>query len=96
MLRFLSRFVGRKVLDQIYKMFVRPHLDYGDFIYQYQVKVSMDILEAIQYKAGQVLLSRCPGRVYIDPNYLKSFDGRVYMIAVIIAVLCYITKLTPT
>ena len=40
MLRFLSRFVGRKVLDQIYKIFVRPHLD--------QAKDSMEILKAIQ------------------------------------------------
>ena len=44
LLRFLSRFVGRKVLDQIYKMFVRPHLAYGDIIYHDQDYMdSMDI-----------------------------------------------------
>ena len=28
--RFLSKYVTRDVLDQIYKLYVRPHLDYGD------------------------------------------------------------------
>ena len=30
---FLSKYVSRDVLDQIYKLYVRPHLDYGDIIY---------------------------------------------------------------
>ena len=33
MIRFLSRYVSREVLDVIYKLHVRPHLDYGDIIY---------------------------------------------------------------
>ena len=32
-IRFLSKYVARDVLDQIYKLYVRPHLDYGDIIY---------------------------------------------------------------
>ena len=31
-IRFLSKYVSRDVLDQIYKLYVRPHLDYGDII----------------------------------------------------------------
>ena len=58
MLRFLSRYVGRRVLDHVYKMYIRPHLDYGDIIYHNQVKDSMDILEAIQYKAA-LIVSGC-------------------------------------
>jgi len=27
MLRFLSRYVDRRVLDHVYKMYIRPHLD---------------------------------------------------------------------
>ena len=27
---FLSKYVSRDILDQIYKLYVRPHLDYGD------------------------------------------------------------------
>ena len=33
MIRHLSKYVSRDVLDQIYKLYVRPHLDYGDIIY---------------------------------------------------------------
>ena len=33
-IRFLSKYVHRKVLDQMYKLYVRPHLDCGDVVYQ--------------------------------------------------------------
>ena len=40
MIRFLSKYVARDVLDQIYKLYMRPHLDYGDIIYhKYDVVV---------------------------------------------------------
>ena len=29
----LSQYVSRDVLDQMYKLYVRPHLDYGDIVY---------------------------------------------------------------
>ena len=29
----LSKYVPRDVLDEMYKLYVRPHLDYGDIIY---------------------------------------------------------------
>ena len=32
-IRYLSKYVSRDILDQIYKLFVVPHLDYGDIIY---------------------------------------------------------------
>ena len=32
-IRDLSKYVSRDVLDQIYKLYVRPYLDYGDIIY---------------------------------------------------------------
>ena len=80
MLRFLSRFVGRKVLDQIYKMFVRPHLDYGDIIYHDQVKDSMDILEAIQYKAGLIVSGSSKGtnraKLYKELGWESLSDRR--------------------
>ena len=80
MLRFLSRFVGRKVLDQIYKMFVRPHLDYGDVIYHDQVKDSMAILEAIQYKAGLIVSGSWKGtnraKLYKELGWESLSDRR--------------------
>ena len=32
-IRYLSKYVSCDVLDQMYKLYVRPHLDYGDIIY---------------------------------------------------------------
>ena len=36
LLKYLSKYVSRKVLDLSYKLYVRPHLDYGDVIYHNQ------------------------------------------------------------
>ena len=33
MIKCLSKYVCREVLEQIYELYVRPHLDYGDIIY---------------------------------------------------------------
>ena len=33
MLRFLSNYLPRNTLNDLYKLYVRPHLDYGDVIY---------------------------------------------------------------
>ena len=32
-IRFLFKYVSRDVLDQIYKLYVRPHLHYDDILY---------------------------------------------------------------
>ena len=39
MLRFLSRYLPRHTLNELYKLYVRPHLDYGDVIYHNPPKV---------------------------------------------------------
>ena len=36
LLKYLSKYVPRKVLDLSYKLYVRPHLDYADVIYHNQ------------------------------------------------------------
>ena len=33
MIRYLTKYLTRHVLDQLHKLYVRPHLDYGDIIY---------------------------------------------------------------
>ena len=52
----LSKYVSRDVLDQIYKLYVRPHLDYGDIIYhKYDPEFKLDFtkkLESTQYSAA--------------------------------------------
>ena len=52
----MSRYVTRDVLDQMYKLYVRPHLDYGDVLYhQYDPHFSLSLttmLESVQYSAA--------------------------------------------
>ena len=33
---FLSKYVSRHIIDQMYKVSVRPHIDYSDVIYHDQ------------------------------------------------------------
>ena len=48
----LRKYLPRDSLLNIYKAFVRPHLDYGDIIYDYPANVSFSQkLESIQYNA---------------------------------------------
>ena len=55
-IRFLSKYVTRDVLDQIYKLYVRPHLDYGDIIYhKFDPEFTLEFtrkLESTQYTTG--------------------------------------------
>ena len=55
-IRYLSKYVSRDVLDQMYKLHVRPHLDYGDVIYhKHDPDLKLDftnILESIQYSVA--------------------------------------------
>ena len=54
-IRFLSRYVTRDVLDQTYKLYVIPHLDYSDIIYhKYDPEFKLDFtkrVESTQYSA---------------------------------------------
>ena len=58
LMKFLSKYVTPLVLDKTYKMYVRPHLDYGDVIYHNQLVDMMNSLESIQYQAG-LIVTRC-------------------------------------
>ena len=56
MIKYRSKYVSREVLDQIYKLYVHPHLDYGDIIYHRhdpEMLKNFNIrLEQIQYSAA--------------------------------------------
>ena len=63
MLKFLSRYLPRHTLNELHKLHVRPHLDYGDVIYHTPAKLcefshneilisSMEKLESVQYSAA--------------------------------------------
>ena len=55
-IRYLSKYVSRDVLDQMYKLYVRPHLDYGDIIYhKHDPDLKLNFtkkLESTQYSAA--------------------------------------------
>ena len=57
-LKMLSKYVNRNVLSLSYKMYIRPHLDYGDVIYHNQRADLMDLVERVQYKAA-LIVSGC-------------------------------------
>ena len=39
LLKYLSKYLPRHILNELYKLYVRPHLDYGDVIYHIPAKV---------------------------------------------------------
>ena len=49
-IRFFAKYASRYVPDQMYKPYVRPHLDYGDIIYHDQNMLLSRKLESIQYE----------------------------------------------
>ena len=52
MIRFMARCVHRDVLDKMCKLYIRPHLDYGNVIYHNQNIHLISKLESIQYDAA--------------------------------------------
>ncbi len=66
MLRFLSSYLTRATLNELYKLCIRPHLDYGDVIYHDPPKLcklsgntslsnQMEMLESVQYSVALVV-----------------------------------------
>ena len=59
MIRYMAKYVSRNVRDQTYKLYVRPHLDYGNIIYRkHDPEFTHDMtkrLERIQYSAALVV-----------------------------------------
>ena len=63
----LSPWVPRRPLEEIYKLYVWPHLDYGDTIYAISNKnspsknLAMMKVESVQYEAAIVVSGARPG-----------------------------------
>ena len=66
LLKFLSKYLPRSTLNELYKHHVRPHLDYKDVIYHIPAKVCefsgsitlpnlMENLESVQYSAARAV-----------------------------------------
>ena len=64
----------------MYKIYVRPHLDYGDVIYHNQSAESSDLLEAVQYQAALIVTGCWKGtsrdRLYNELGWESLSDRR--------------------
>ena len=83
LLRKLRIFLPRSSLITIYKSFIRPHLDYGDILYDQAFNNSFHAkLESIQYKASNAILGTINGsnreKVYQELG-LESLQSRRWM-----------------
>ena len=82
LMKYLSAFVSRQVLDTTYKLYVRPHLDYGDVIYHDQLQDMMRSLESVQYKAALIVAGCWQGtnrlRLYNELGWESLEDRRIF------------------
>ena len=80
LVKYLSKYVSRNVLDLSYKLYVRPHLDYGDIIYHNQKDYLMNLIERVQYKAALIVTGCWQGtsrvRLYDELGWESLSDRR--------------------
>ena len=73
-IQYLSKYVSRHVLDQIYKLYVRPRLDNGDVIYHtFDPELTLDFtkkIENVQYSGALAVSGACRGtdkcKLYVE------------------------------
>ena len=51
----MAMVVDRLKLDLAYKLYVRPHLEYGDVIYHQRSADLMSALKSVQYQTGLIV-----------------------------------------
>jgi len=72
LLKYLSKYLPRHTLNELYKLYVRSHLDYGDAIYHIPAKICkfsqntflpdlMEKIESVQYSAALAITSAWRG-----------------------------------
>ena len=74
LLRKLQNILPRAPLVTIYKSFIRPHLDYGDILYDQMFNNSFhEKLESIQYNAALAITGAIRGssreKLYQEPGF---------------------------
>ena len=81
----MSRYVTRDVLDQKYKLYVRPHLDYSNVLYhQHDPNFSLSLTtlsESVQYSAALAMTGAWRGtntdKIYKELRW-ESLHHRKY------------------
>ena len=71
MIRFLTKYVSHDALDQLYKLYVRPHLDYGDTIcHRYDPFMTQDVTGRLEQTSAAPAVTRaqrdtmnCDGKI---------------------------------
>ena len=81
MLNILRHTLCRKHLITIYKSHIRPHLDYGDIIYdQPHIDSFINKVESVQYNAALAITGAIKGtnkeRMYHELGFESLADGR--------------------
>ena len=86
LIRYLSKYVSRDVLNLTYKLYVRPHLDYGDLLYhRYDPEMRLGFtqkLEQTQYAAALAVSGAWRGtnrqRLYNELGWETLYSRRWY------------------
>ena len=86
LIRYLSKYVSRNVLNLSYKLYVRPHLDYGDILYhRYDPEMRLGFtqkLEQTQYSAALAVSGAWKGtnrqRLYNELGWESLYSKRWY------------------
>ena len=77
----LSTLLPRQSLLTIYKSFIRPHLDYGDIIYDQPLNESLsNRIESVQYKAALAITGAIQGssqKKIISGIKFRAFTSKV-------------------
>ena len=89
LLKFLSKYLSRETLNALYKLYIRPHLDYGDVIYHIQNKedslhchrnVLMEKVESVQYFAALAITGAWRGtsreKIYSELGWESMYSRR--------------------
>ena len=88
-LEYLSQYLPLKTLDQMYKIFIRPHFDYCDVIYRtpclknpFESSITLNILTERVEKSNikQLLLLQELRKVLVETNYMTNLVGKVSLI----------------
>ena len=86
MIKYLSKYIFREVLDQVYKLYIRLHLDNGDIIYhKFDPNMHLEFtkkLEQVQYSAALAVTGAWRGtsrqRLYEELGWETLYHRRWY------------------
>ena len=85
-IKYLSKYISREVFDQVYMLYIRPHLDYGNIIYHtFDPNMHLEFtkkLEQVQYSAALAVTGAWRGtsrqRLYEELEWETLYHRRWY------------------